>query len=220
MDEVPQQSEFEVSRKAAKRAQITLNVLVVLSAISASVFFVYVLHNLQPFGQRQPPEVNVPTSAISATVGMLRTDKDADFSMELRDIDEASGYRDALSDTMRKSLAIEQPGRLYRLRVRNGRKDAVQVKAPRISIRDKNGTDWNVRWLAEVANAANATPSGRMLLGQAEAEFTLAAGESRQLLVFIAGAAPVAEDFSSAEFKADNGLRVAMNREDVKVGGP
>lgn len=214
------QGEFEISRKAAKRAQWTLNALVILSAIAASVFFIYVLHNLKPFGQRQPPDVNVPTSAILPTVAMLRTDKDATLALELRDVDEASGYRDSLSESMRTSLAITQPGRLYRLRVANAGKEAIEIKAPGLGIRDTKGSDWTVRWLAEVASAENATAAGRMMLAQGAHEFTLQPGESRQLNVFVPGSAPPAEDFHSAEFRTQGGLRVAMNRQEVKVATP
>lgn len=220
MSDPAPQGEFEISRKAAKRAQWTLNALVILSAVAASVFFVYVLHNLKPFGERTPPDVNVPTSAIPPSVAMLRTAKDATLALELRDLDEASGYRDSLSDSMRKSLAIEQPGRLYRLRVSNAGKESVEIKAPAISIRDTSGSDWTVRWLAEVSTAENATATGRMLLAQGASEFTLQPGESRQLTVFVPGNAPVAEQFHSAEFRTQSGLRVALNREEVKVATP
>lgn len=220
MPDQPAEPEFEVSRKSARRAQMTLNVLVILSAVSASVFFVYVLHNLRPFGERQPPEVNVPTSSIGKTIALLRTEQDATLELELRDVDEAPEYRNALSDAMRKSMAISQSGRLYRLRVHNAGKQPLDVKSPRISVRDRSAADWNVRWLAEVAEAGNATPTGRLTLGQSAAEFTLQPGETRQLVVFIAGNAPPAEEFSSADFTADHGLKIALNRQEVKVSTP
>ncbi|MBE7492754.1 MAG: hypothetical protein HS108_13500 [Planctomycetes bacterium] len=218
-DDAPQ-AEFEISRKAARRAQITLNVLVVLSAVAASVFFVYVLHNLRPFGKRDVPAVNVPTSAVGPAVGLLRTDKAATLFVELRDVDDAAGYRDTLSQSMARALGIARPGRLYRLLLRNAGKEAVEIRQPALAVRDKNGRDWVLRWLADVADAGTATAYGRMLLAQGVADGQLGPGESRQLLAFIEGEPPPAEQFHSAELTAQGGLRAKLEHQEVRVSAP
>ncbi|MBX3473562.1 MAG: hypothetical protein KF754_04200 [Planctomycetes bacterium] len=216
MDE-PAESPFERSRASARRAQWTLNILVVMSAVAASAFFLYVLNTINPFGERPAPEVNVPTSAVGLKYALLRSDAESALSLELRDIDEAPSYRDALGEQLRASLAITEAGRLFRLRVRNAGKEPVRIDAPQVSVRDKNGKDWQVRWLHEVADSGKATPQGRLILGQSSRDFALGAGESRQMYVFIAGAVPPAEDFSSAEFRAEPAIKVAMDRQEVKV---
>lgn len=216
-DTTPEPDAFEVHRKAAKRAQYALNLLVVLSATAASVFFAYVLYTIRPFSDRASNEVTVPTSAVGVTVPTLRSAKDAVVAVDLRDIDEAPEYRDRLGQAMCKSMGIKIEGRLYRLRVRNGGKEPVAIAAPRMTLKDKSGKTWTVRWLNDVADKSAASPTGMLTLAQSVPEFTLAPGESRQLVVFVEGKAPVGEDFESAEYAADAALKVAMTREDIKA---
>jgi len=211
---------FEVHRKAARRAQLALNLMVVLSATAASVFFAYVLYTIRPFSDRASNEVTVPTSAVGATVPLLRSDKDAVVGAELRDIDEAPEYRDRLGQSMCKSMGIKAEGRLYRLRLHNGGKEAVAIAAPHLTVKDKSGKAWTVRWLKDVADKAAASPTGALTLSQADPEGTLQPGETRQLVVFIEGKGPVGEDFESAQFAADAAMNIAMVRQDLKVTQP
>lgn len=212
--------EFELSRKTARRAQLTLNVLVVLSAVAASVFFLYVLHTIKPFGDRQTPEVNVPTSAVGQTIALLRSGDDSVLAVEMRDIDEAPSYRDALSDSMRQALGIENEGRLFRLRVHNAGKQRVEVRGPRMDVRDSDANDWPVQWLAQSGNAEKRSANGRLIAGQSTAEFELGPGETRQLYVFIPGKVPPAEKLASAEFRTESGLKVLLTRDDLRVSTP
>src|SRR5690606_6519652 len=96
-----------------------LNILVGLSALAGAVFFAYVLYTVKPFGRKTADPIDVPVSAAGPRVGLLSADdKEAGLEITLRDIDDAPTYRDALSETMRRELGIEQPGRLYRLTAR------------------------------------------------------------------------------------------------------
>lgn len=214
-DTEPQQSEFEISRAQARKAQIAMNVLVILSSVAASVFLFYVLVHLQPFGSRDNPEVDIATSAVPPQVPVLRGGKDGSLEVQLRDLDDATTYRDKLNDAMRKSLGVSAEGRLYRLRIHSGAKEPVEIAAPALEV--QGGGAWKVQWLSGVASRDAATATGRLTLDQGAAEYTLAPGESRQLVVFIPGDAPTVRDMTSGEFTA-RGLRVPLTREEEKAG--
>lgn len=207
--------EFEQARRQASRAQWTLNAMVLLSAVAASLFLFYVLYQVRPFGSKRTAEVEIPTSPLSATVVVLQGDAGG-MGVELRDYDEAAGYSTRLSDAARTSLGISEAGTLFRLRVSNPGSQALEVRAPGLTLRTAGGGAIGARWLADVASPEAASPTGRLILAQAVAEYTLAPGESRQLIVFAPGEPLAASGLTGGEFTAD-GLKVALSRDEVRV---
>lgn len=216
----PQPDEdFEQARKQATRARWALNAMVGLSALASALFFAYVLTRVAPRGQGDPPEVNVPTSAVGKSVGVLQGVADGLF-VELRDLDEAPSYRESWSERLRGDLGIAAKGRLYRLLVRNEGKQGVSF-AGALTVRDGSGADWALRWLKDVADATAASDLGRMTLAQAEARFALAPGESRQLDVFVQSRGealpPSAEDYESGTLVLESGASVALQHTRTEV---
>ncbi|MCC6466306.1 MAG: hypothetical protein IT463_13285 [Planctomycetes bacterium] len=211
--------DFETARKQATRARWALNALVGLSALASALFFAYVLTRVAPRGKAEPPEVNVPTSAVAKTVGLLQGESGGLF-VELRDLDEAPSYREAWSDRLRTDLGIAAKGRLYRLLVRNDGKEKAAF-AGTLSARDGSGTEWPVRWLKDVADATAGSDLGRMALAQAEPRFELAPGESRQLDVFVQSRGetlpPSAEDFASGSMALESGPLLALQHTRTQV---
>ena len=145
---------YEQSRSEAKRAQLGLNILVILSAVAGAAFFAYVLVTIRPFGSSEREPVNVPTSSVADRLGVLEgEDIDAGLYVVLRDIDEAPEYRAKLSERMREDLGIDSPGRLYLLIVRNHGEQPVSVKAGKLQVQDKDGRNWQMKWLSDVTDA-------------------------------------------------------------------
>lgn len=187
-EENPEPTAFEESREAVRSAQFKLNLLVVMSATAASVFLFFVISRIWPSNGPAGSNVEIPTSAVTEMVGLLsgsHQGPDLKLRIELRDLDDAPGYRDAYGRKLRTALGITQAGRLYNLHVFNESKSgSFEFKPERLMVQDGHGHEWRVRWLAEVASQEGANPVGRMTLTQAERRFTLAAGESRELTVF------------------------------------
>ena len=211
---------FEQSRMETRRAQWALNILVVFSAVAGSVFFFYVLYTLRPFGSKEPPPVEVPTSSVGAKYGLLVGRDDASgLDVLLRDIDEAPSYREQLSDVMRRDLGIGSGGRMYLLVIRNEGDEVLPVDAAQLTVRDKGGKDWQAQWLEQVAKPAGAT--GKLRVTQSGHRFELGKGEERQLYVFIQSAGdalpPSAEDFSAGSLKLASGLEVPLTHTEIKA---
>ncbi len=217
--------EYELSAKAAARARLAMNLLVVLTAAASSLFLVYVLSRVIPRGGAGPA-VNVPTSAVAARVGILRgghSDGGLDFKVELRDVDEAAGYRDRLSDSMRASLAVADNGRLYRLEIANAAAGAdLNVRGGALTLKAKDGSTFAAAWLAGVAQADKADATGRMLLAQSGHTFTLAPGHGRTLYVFVRAKdgrlPPAAEELVEGELALDGVADVRLRHTEVNSG--
>lgn len=223
-DETPESKpevHYEQSRTQAKRAQLGLNILVVLSAVSGAAFLSYVLVTIRPFGKGEAPGVNIPTSTVAERLGVLQgEDLEAGLFILLRDIDEAPEYRDKLSERMRADLGIAGEGRLYLLIVRNHGQDSATFNGDRLVAHDKDGATWNLRWLSQVADAESANAVGRMRLAQSGHSFELPAGAERQLYVFAgrdSSGPPSAESFIHGEVRLESGRRIALEHIDLKV---
>ena len=216
-DPEPANTEFEVSRAQARKAQIAMNVLVILSSVAASTFLFFVLFQMQPFGSRGGADVEIDTSAVPASVPLLRGTADAGLEVEVADLDEADSYRDKLNETMRKSMGVSVAGRLYRLRVHSSAKEAIEIAAPTLELREKGGLAWKAQWLRGVADRDSATATGKLALDQAVSEYTLAPGESRQLMFFVAGESPAVGGMNGGVF-VTRALRVELARDDQKTG--
>lgn len=211
---------YEQSRDESRRAQWALNILVVFSAVAGSVFFFYVLYTIRPFGSKEPPPVEVPTSSVGAKYGLLvGHDEASGLDVVLRDIDEAPSYREQLSEVMRRDLGISSGGRLYLLIIRNDGEATVDVNAGQLNAQDKGGKGWQVQWLEQAAKPVSAT--GRLRVTQSGRRFELAKGEERQLYVFIQSAGdalpPSAEDFSGGSLKLSSGLEVPLTHTEIKA---
>lgn len=220
-EELPEsqpETTFESSRKEAKRATWALNSLVVLSALAGAFFFGYVLHTVQPFAGRDTPPVEIPVSSPSAKVGVLSGEQDG-LAVTFRDIDEAPTYREELSKVMIRELAIDTPGRLYVLVVRNDGEDTYSFSPSGFNVADKDARNWKVRWLGELTSRDKASAVGKLRLAQSAHNFELSKGESRQLFVFIESAAnmpPSAEDFVTGTLKSESG-DLKLEHTEVKV---
>ncbi len=211
---------YEQSHAETRRAQWALNTLVVFSAIAGSVFFFYVLYTIRPFGSKEPPPVEVPTSSVGAKYGLLTgSDEASGLGVVLRDIDEAPSYREQLSEVMRRDLGIAGNGRMYLLIIRNDGEAPAAVDAALLRVRDAAGQSWEVQWLDKAASPASAT--GRLRLAQSGHKFELSKGEERQLYVFIPSAGealpPSAEDFSGGSLKLASGLEVSLSHTEIKA---
>ncbi|MCB9934769.1 MAG: hypothetical protein H6840_03670 [Planctomycetes bacterium] len=211
---------FEQSRLETRRAQWALNILVVFSAVAGSVFFFYVLYTIRPFGSKEPPPVDVPTSSVGPKFGMLAgTDEASGLGVVLRDIDEAPSYREQLSEVMRKDLGIERNGRMYLLIVRNDGEAPADVDAAQLTVRDGAEKGWEIQWLDQAASPAS--PTGKLRLTQSGRKFELAKGEERQLYVFIPSSGdslpPSAEDLSGGSLKLTGGPDIPLSHTEIKA---
>lgn len=214
---------FEESAKEARRAQWSLNLLVVLSAVAGAVFFGYVLFHIKPFGGKQPDAINVPTSAVGDKFGVLvGSDDGSGVSVALRDIDEAPTYREKLSEVMRKNLGISVAGRLYLLIVRNDGDSPVSLNIRSLNVKDGGGQEWSAKWLDEIAEPADA--NGRMRLAQSGRKFELEKGDERQLYLFIPSGGdtlpPSGEDFLDGEVRLSDQLEVTLRHTEIKATAP
>ncbi|MCC6574866.1 MAG: hypothetical protein IT462_13890 [Planctomycetes bacterium] len=217
--------EFEYSSRQAASARFALNLLVILSAAASSLFLVYVLARVIPRGGGPGASVNVPTSAVAPRVGQLsgtHIGAALDFSVKLRDIDEAAGYRDQLSEQMRNALGVSARGRIYRLQIENSAKSALlQVKGGSLHVNAKAG-GFDAGWLGGVASADKADSTGKLLLAQSAEKFDLQPGESRTMYVFVAatgnGLPPAAEDMTDGVLKLEGIGEIALRREEVATG--
>ena len=213
---------FEQSRKETRRAQWALNILVVFSAVAGSVFFFYVLYTIQLFGGKDVPPVDLPTSSLGAKFGLLvGEDSATGLSAMLRDIDEAPGYREKLSEVMRKDVGIAGPGRLYLLIVRNDGKAPLEVNATRLSVRDNSGKQWDVQWLEQAASTDAANAMGKLRLAQSKHNFGLAVGQERQLYVFVPAAGddipPSAEELASGTLSIAGATELGLTHTEIKA---
>ncbi len=195
MADQPDES-FEQARRDARRAQLAMNALVILSAIAGAAFFGFVLFTIKPFGERVPEPVQIPTSQSSGTMSIVEGDTGG-LRAELRDLDPAPGYSGELSARLAADLGIGQSGRLYRLALRNGRDAPVEVSLGGFSLTGKDGTTWSAQWIGSVADAEKASAMGRLRLSQAASGVTLPPGGEYQLDVFIAGEPPAADGFTA-----------------------
>lgn len=216
---------YEEAARDASRARLMLNFLVILSAAASSVFLVYVLTRVLPRNGGDAANVDVPTSVAQAKVGVLRgqsTDSTREVAFELRDVDEAPGYRDKYSEKLREALGIERPGRLYQLTVRNlSKSEPLVFSGGTLRLRDKSGREYTALWLASVAQAERATALGRMTLAQSESVFTLAVGERRDLLVFVESGGempPATEDMVNGTLEGSSLKKVNLERVEITIG--
>jgi hypothetical protein len=221
-DKPAEDTSFEQSRKETRRAQWALNLLVIFSAVAGSVFFFYVLYTIRPFGHKQPPAVNVPTSSLGAKFGLLvGQDEASGVSVVLRDIDEAPSYRARLSDVMRKQMGIEAAGRVYLLVVRNEGKAALKLNAQHLQVNDAKGGQWNVEWLDQASKPGAADAMGKLRLAQSKHNFELQPGSERQLYVFIQSAGdhlpPSAEDLSSGKLTFTGAPEITLSHTEIKA---
>lgn len=223
-DEAPHNEssvKYEESRTEAKRAQLGLNILVVLSAVAGAAFFAYVLATINPWRNGDRPGINVPTSTVAERLGVLEgEDINAGLFVIVRDIDEAPEYRDTLSEQMRADLGIEDEGRLYLVIIRNHSDTSVQVRADELLVTDKGGMNWELMWLDELAEPGSASAVGRMRLAQSGHEFDLPPTSERQLYVFAPAdskAPPSAEAFRSGELRLRTGDVIPLEHTEVKV---
>jgi hypothetical protein len=207
---------YEHARRSHRRAQIWLNAMVVFSACAASVFLVYVLAQVLPrFGGT--PEPDLPTGRTPERIGLLQGFKDGLF-VELRDIDEAAGYRDELNRERLADLGISDRGRLLLLIIENRGDKALTLTAESIEVALEDSQA--VKWLAQAAKAETATPIGRMLLAQADTRLELAAGTRRTLMVFLPSRtsdAPPAEQLKRGSLRFADGRVIELNHEEVTV---
>lgn len=212
---------YERSRTESRRAQWTLNILVVFSAIAGSVFFFYVLYTIRPFSDTVVPPVDVPTNGVGTKIGLLiGTDEDSGVSVMLRDVDEAPGYREKLSEVMRRDAGISADGRLYVLVIENFGKTTVSVNARDFSVRDSSGKEWDVQWLEQAGKAGEATEVGKLRLAQSRHEFELATGQQRQVYVFVPSAEalpPTAEELTGGMLGFADGLKISLSHTEMKV---
>ncbi|KAA0209590.1 hypothetical protein EDM80_14615 [bacterium] len=216
---------YAEAARDASRARLMLNFLVILSAAASSVFLVYVLTRVLPRNGGDAANVDVPTSVAQAKVGVLRgqsTETAREVAFELRDLDEAPGYRDKYSEKLREALGIERPGRLYQLTVRNlSKSEPLVFNGGTLRLRDKAGREHTALWLASVAQAERATALGRMTLAQSESVFTLAVGERRDLLVFVESGGempPAAEEMVNGTLEGGSLKKVNLERAEVTIG--
>ncbi len=224
MDEQPPtQDAYEAARREANKVRLTLNFLVILSAAASSVFLVYVLMRIIPRGNGDLANVDVPTSSSRDKTGMLRGQVKAgklEAAFELRDVDEAEGYREKYSEQLRDALGVNDPGRLYAFSVRNlSATEALEFSGGTLTLREKGGAEFVATWLATVAKPK--TPLGKMALTQSQARFTLSPGERRELYVFVGakGALPAAAaDLSGGSVEVPGLPKVELARAEVPIG--
>jgi len=215
---------FEDSRKEAARARLILNFLVILSAAASSVFLVYVITRIMPQGQGAGSNVDVPTSAAAEKVGFLRgehRDAKTDLLIELRDVDEAAGYRESYSDMLKSAMGIEEPGRLYQLSVTNQSKsEPFEFTGGNLLLQPQGAAEFAGVWLHTLAAAAKATPLGKMTLAQSQSRFSLAAGERRDLFVFAPGSTrpPAAEKLVAGSIEPGALLKVRLEHAETTMG--
>lgn len=219
----PQSDAYEDARREAARVRLWLNALVVLSAAASSIFLVYVIMRIMPRGNGGDANVEVPTSSVKEKVGVLRGQGSAgkvECSLELRDVDEAAGYREKYSEQLREALGVGEQGRLYALTVRNTSKsEPLEFSGGTLTLTGKGGAQFVASWLAGVANPK--TPLGKMALTQSEAKFTLAPGERRDLYVFVAAKGdlpPAAADLTGGSLDMPGLPKVSLEHVDVTIG--
>lgn len=223
MEEQPQHDPYEEARREAGRVRLWLNVLVVLSAAASSIFLVYVIMRIMPRDGGDAGNVEVPTSSVKEKVGVLRGqggDGKIECALELRDVDEAPGYREKYSEQLREALGVEEQGRLYSLTVRNtGKTETLEFAGGTLTLRTKSGAEVVASWLAAVARPRTAL--GRMALTQSEAKFSLAPGERRELYVFVAAKGelpPPAAELAGGSADIPGVARVVLEHVDVTIG--
>jgi hypothetical protein len=226
MDEKPptdNDAAFEEARREASKVRFALNFLVILSAAASSIFLVYVLMRIIPRGGSDLANVDVPTSSARDKTGMLRGQVSSgkiEAAFELRDVDEAEGYREKYSDQLRDALGVENPGRLYAFSVRNlSKTEGLDFSGGTLTLQEKGGAEYVASWLATVAHPK--TPLGRMALTQSQAKFLLSPGERRELYVFVAAKGalpPAAADLTGGSIEAPGLPKVALSRAEVPIG--
>jgi hypothetical protein len=223
MEEQPQHDPYEEARREASRVRVWLNVLVVLSAAASSIFLVYVIMRIMPRGNGDAGNVEMTTSSAKEKVGVLRgqaAEGKVEFAAELRDVDEAEGYREKYSEQLRTALGVSDAGRLYAFSVRNlSKSESLEFAGGTITLREKSGAELTVSWLAAVAKPASAL--GRMTLTQSEAKFTLAPGERRELYVFAVAKGtmpPAAADLIGGRVDAPGLPSLKLEHIDVTIG--
>lgn len=217
-DPNPPTDPYEQARREAARMRLWLNGLVILSAAASSIFLVYVVMKLIPRGEGQQASDDVPVSAVREKIGVLRGQA-GDVAYEVRDVDEAAGYREKLSEQLRQLLGVRETGRLYVFSVRNAGKSAsIEFSGGTLTLREKSGVEHVAQWLPAVAKPESNV--GRMTLAQSEAKFTLAPGERRELYVFLPakGDLPAAADLAGGTVEAPGLGKAALEHVDVNIG--
>lgn len=192
---------FQYTRVEARRAQLTLNFLVILSAVAGAAFFAYVLYSIRPFSSSPSDVVDIPTSGAAGVLTSIEGESGG-LAVAVRDLDDAPGYAEALSERLRNDMGIEQAGRLLRLTVRNAGNAPLEVKLGTLQLTARDGREFNAQWLAQVADVRAATATGRLHIGQAAHEFQLDAGAERQLSVFVPGDVPAVGELRAGKLGA------------------
>ncbi len=214
-EEAEPEGGFESSRRDAHKAQIALNVLVILSALAASAFFFYVLYTIRPFGGSQVSNVDIPTSQPGAVIASVEGEAGG-LAVSVRDLDDADAYNAELSEKLRADMGISAKGRLLRLELHNTGKDERKVKLTSLTLTGDDGVQWACRWLDDVASRDSATALGKLRLSQGVREFTLPTGARRQLDIFIPGEPPGAGKLKGGRLDAGS-VQVELEHKETRA---
>jgi hypothetical protein len=178
----------EAHLHTARRVQWWTNVLMVLSAFAASVFFFYVLQTVFPLGRRAPE----PTPAMSGTIATAErflAGESGGLSVTLRALDDSTEYAGVLSQRIAADLAMADEGLFFRLAVKNIGEAVLQGRLDSLHGRDVYGDPFEFTWIDDASDGAGTGALGRMRLAQAARDLALESGHERQLLVFRPGRA-------------------------------
>ncbi|MBK8205710.1 MAG: hypothetical protein IPK87_02830 [Planctomycetes bacterium] len=214
-EEVQPEGGFESSRRDAHKAQIALNVLVILSALAASAFFFYVLYTVRPFGGSQASNVDIPTSQPGAVIAFVEGEAGG-LTASVRDLDDAEAYNAELSEKLRADMGIASNGRLLRLELHNTGKDERKVKLTSLTLTGDDGVQWACKWVDDVASRDAATALGKLRLNQGAREFTLPVGARRQLDIFVPGEPPGAGKLKSGRLDA-GGVQIELEHKETRA---
>jgi hypothetical protein len=206
---------YAVSYSDAKRANLILNVLVVVSAMAGSGFLLYVAHRVLPNFRGSTAVEDVHTSRAHATTTFLNGALD-DITFIVRDLDEAEVYNRKLAERIRTDLGITDKGLLYRLVVRNDGDESRRVALSEIVVTDDDGNRWEGVWLRDIADAENATAVGRLRLGQQQRVFDLPGESERQLEFFVRGQPPALSKLRTGRIKFADGTGIDLRRQDIR----
>jgi len=216
-DHDPEIDPYAISSKDAKRANLILNVLVVISAMAGSAFLLYVAHTVFPAFRSSTPVEDVHTSRTRPMLSFL-TGSAGDLTVLVRDLDDAEGYNRDVSSRIAGDLGIARSGLIYRIVIQNSGETEQRVRIAEVSIQGDDGQRWQGAWLDAVADREAATPTGSLRLGQQSRDFVLPAGAQRQLEFFVEGQAPAMSNTRSGRLKFGDGSVIELRRQDVRTG--
>jgi hypothetical protein len=216
-EQTPEYDPYAVSRKDARKANIILNTLVVISAMAGSAFLLYVAHHILPVFGSSPSVEEVQTSRVRPTVTVLTGEADG-LAYVIRDLDDAEAYSRELSARILHDIGATETGLIYRLVVRNTGESAVRVQLQAIRMGTDDGRRLEGGWLHEVGSTDRATPVGALRLAQQARVFELAAGSERQLEFFVPGVPPAMDKIRDGSIEKADGSRVNLRRQEFRTG--